>query len=103
MHKSTAVLVCGVALLASWAASGGQKTLGDGGWEASAAKAGLSAEDVRQLAGNKLLMTNEAYRQVFTPYLSRRLPVFVTSDSLLNAFHVLYEESVRRLEKSGAR
>jgi hypothetical protein len=33
----------------------------------------------------------------------RTLPIFVTSDSLLNAYHVLYEESVLRLEQANAR
>jgi uncharacterized protein DUF3160 len=31
------------------------------------------------------------------------VPVFITTDSLLNAFHVLFEESIYRLEQANAR
>ncbi len=31
------------------------------------------------------------------------MPLFITSDSLLNGFHVLYEESILRLEQANAR
>ena len=48
-------------------------------------------------------MTNRAYRQVFTPYLGDDVPLFLTSDSLLNGFHVLYEESILRMEQANAR
>jgi hypothetical protein len=72
-------------------------------WEEAARKRKLDPADVERLKRNKLLMTNEAFKQVFDPYIKSDVPVFITSDSLLNAFHVLYEESVLRLESANAR
>jgi len=72
-------------------------------WREEAKKSGLSLTDIETLGQRKVLMVNEAFRQVFEPYIRTRLPVFVTSDSLLNAFHVLYEESVLRFERTNAR
>lgn len=72
-------------------------------WKALAQKHGLRAREIEQLAKDKILVTNQAFKQVFTPYLASDVPVFITSDSLLNGFHVLYEESVLRLEQANAR
>ena len=46
---------------------------------------------------------NETFKQVFSAYIGSPLPVFVTSDSVLNAYHVLLEESIRRMETARAR
>jgi hypothetical protein len=72
-------------------------------WRKEAARAGLAKADIEALAAQKILMGRETYRQVFTPYIETDLPVFVTSDSLLGAFHVLFEESVLRMEEANAR
>ncbi len=72
------------------------------GWEAVAAARGIAGEDLERLRSGKILITGETFRQVFTPYLDAELPLFITSDSLLNAFHVLYEESLFRLESGNA-
>ncbi len=63
----------------------------------------LNAKEIEQLARDKIVVTNRAYRQIFTPYLDHDLPLFLTSDSLLNGFHVLYEESILRLEQANSR
>src|SRR5262249_534898 len=49
------------------------------------------------------VIASEPYKQIFQPYVSSKAPVFITSDSLLNGFHVLFEESVYRLEMAHAR
>ncbi len=72
-------------------------------WQTIAKGQGLKPADIKQLGRNKILVTNEAYKQVFTPYIKSGIPLFITSDSLLNAFHVLYEESVLRMENANAR
>jgi hypothetical protein len=72
-------------------------------WEEAARKEGLSDKEIEQLARDKVLVANTAFKQVFTPYIGARLPLFITSDSLLNGFHVLYEESIVRLEQANAR
>ena len=72
-------------------------------WEADAGKSGLSATDIALLKTNRILIGNEAYKQIFSGYLDGKKPLFITSDSLLNAYHVLYEESVYRLENAMAR
>jgi hypothetical protein len=66
------------------------------------AKKELKPAQVDVLAKQKFVVGDETYRQVFTPYLYGDLPAFVTSDSVLNAFHVLLEESVYRLERVNA-
>ena len=72
-------------------------------WKDTAQKFGLSAREIDRLAKDKVLVTNEAFKQVFTPYLSSSEPLFITSDSLLKGFHVLFEESVLRLEHGNSR
>ena len=66
-------------------------------WQDAAAKAGLAKGDIQRLARDKVLMTNRTWKQVFSAYIGTQTPVFITSDSLLNAFHVLFEESVLRM------
>ena len=72
-------------------------------WKKEAINRGFDQKDVDRLVANKILVTNQTYRQVFTPYIESDLPVFITSDSVLNGFHVLLEESVLRLERANAR
>jgi len=71
-------------------------------WREHARNDGLSEADVTQLGENRLLVTNETYRQVFEAYSSPTHPPFITPDSLLNAYHVLYEESILHLETTRA-
>lgn len=71
-------------------------------WQEAARKNGISAASISSLKKNRILVTNDAYKQIFSAYLSGNNPLFITSDSLLNAYHVLYEESIFRLEKAMA-
>lgn len=71
-------------------------------WQEKAAKAGLDKAAVDQLARDRLIVTDHVLRQSFSAYLKSDLPLFVTSDAVLNAFHVLLEESMRRWEASNA-
>ncbi len=71
-------------------------------WQNEARKSGLSETDISMLEKNRILISNRAYKQIFSAYLSGDQPLFITSDSLLNAYHVLYEESVFRLENKMA-
>jgi len=50
-----------------------------------------------------VLIGTETFKQIFTPYLSEGHSYFITSDSLLNAYHVLFEESILGLEERNAR
>lgn len=59
----------------------------------------LSEADQAQLQRDKILITSAEYRQIFTPYVGPREPVFITSDSALNAWHVLFEESLAVFEE----
>jgi Protein of unknown function (DUF3160) len=68
------------------------------GQEAAQKRAPLSQADMAKLEAQKVLVTNETFRQSFGPYINSELPVFITSDAVLNAWHVLLEESVARLE-----
>jgi hypothetical protein len=72
-------------------------------WQEAARKIGFREEEIRALGKDRVLVTAESWRQVFDPYVSSSLPPFVTSDSLLNAFHVLLEESIAQVETTNAR
>lgn len=67
-------------------------------WATVARFAGLSATEVAQLGRDKLLLEDVSLRQSFEAYTMPRGPVFITSDSVLNAFHVLFEDSFREFE-----
>jgi hypothetical protein len=71
-------------------------------WRETAAKT-LSTAEIEQLARDKILVTDRVFLQVFEAYSEKDLPPFITSDSLLNAFHVLFEETVIALEKGNAK
>lgn len=72
-------------------------------WQEAARKGGFDDKGIETLSKQKVLVTGESFKQVFDPYIRSGLPRFITSDSLLNAFHVLYVESVLRLERANAR
>jgi hypothetical protein len=59
---------------------------------------GLSEAARAQLQRDKVLIGEREFRQSFEPYINNMLPVFITSDALLNAFHVIFEESFARME-----
>ncbi len=87
-------------------------------WQKEAQDRGLSAAAIKRLDAQKLLITSESFRQSFEPYANpslRRpgktgngpddwmdLPPFITSDAVLNVFHILFEESVTRMERLNA-
>jgi hypothetical protein len=72
-------------------------------WEKEAKTQGLGEKDIELLRRNKFVLTGQPFKQVFQPYLGSKVPVFITTDSLLNGFHVLFEESIYRLEQAHAR
>lgn len=71
-------------------------------WHEIAKKEGFTQQDINTLETQKILMTNKCWKQVFDPYIQGELPLFITSDSLLNAYHVLYEESIMKLESANS-
>ncbi|WP_372845829.1 DUF3160 domain-containing protein [Pontiella sp.] len=71
-------------------------------WKAAAVKRGLDQQAITQLEKDRILIADEAYKQIFSAYLGGRA-VFITSDSLLNAYHLLYEETLFRLETTNVR
>jgi uncharacterized protein DUF3160 len=67
-------------------------------WREQASKLGLGEKAIQQLARDRVLMTGERFKRVFTPYVDSSYPPFITSDSLINTFHLLFEESFLQLE-----
>ena len=63
-------------------------------WKDVARKRGLEDKAIRQIERDKFVVTNEAFTQVFTAYITEDLPLLVTTDSILNGYHVLFEKSV---------
>ena len=58
----------------------------------------LTAAEQTQLQRDKILLVDRSYLQIFSPYVWHS-PPFITSDSVLNAWHVLLQESVRAMEE----
>jgi hypothetical protein len=71
-------------------------------WRDLAAEMGLTAPEVDRLAAEKVLVSRIESKQSFSVYLRSRLPNFITSDAVLNAYHVLYEETLRQQEEVNA-
>ena len=69
-------------------------------WRDTARACGLSTDEVEHLARHHALLGRKTFRQVTEAYGEVDTPVFVTTDSLLNAFHALVEESFTRLESA---
>lgn len=67
-------------------------------WRARASEVGLSDAVVEQIARDGFAVTDETFEQVFTPYMGQELPLFITSDSLLNGYHVLFARTMARAE-----
>ncbi len=90
------------ALLASTARAGDEEGK-PVDWRDVAKSEGLTPDEVERLAATKILVAGPEFNQVFQPYIdSWTTPTFVTSDAVLNAYHVLFEESVVRLERTQA-
>ncbi|MFA5164178.1 MAG: DUF3160 domain-containing protein [Candidatus Omnitrophota bacterium] len=50
------------------------------------------------LKENGFVVIPTYYRQIFSPYIHRRAPAFVTVDSVYHTFHVIYEEQIKNME-----
>jgi len=92
-----------IVLTAALATVGFAQDGNDSDWQSLALGLGLSDADVGQLETNRILVTNQSYTQIYQAYPNTSGPSFITSDSLLNAYQVLYEESILRLEQAGTR
>lgn len=102
-------IVLGLVCLVSWSAA----YAGDPAtpakprdWKEVAKEAKLEPALIERLERDRLAIAGPNYTQVFIPYVASSfpffdsaLPFFVTSDSLLAAYHGLLEESVLRLER----
>ena len=55
----------------------------DATWKAAAAKASLSERDIQRLARDRMLMTNRAWKQVFSAYIGGGVPAYFANH---NAF-----------------
>jgi hypothetical protein len=102
-----AVLLLALVLLAPAGGAAADEPPAEGGgaapaWRARARAAGLSAEQVAALAEERVLLSDQAEKQIFSAYIGNPSP-FITADSLLNAYHVLFAESLARLEEAQAR
>jgi hypothetical protein len=58
----------------------------------------LSPDAQAKLDANGMVIIDKPLHQGFSAYLAARLPVFITSDSLLMAYHRIFEEMVGELE-----
>lgn len=78
-------------------------------WRQAAVSAGLTLQDIQQLAAEKVIMTRDELRQCFEAYMPshRRegtsdtsdLPYFITSDSLFQAYAWCLQKAVTGMEE----
>jgi len=62
----------------------------------------LSSAEQDLLERDGFVVSQQSFRQCFQPYLSEEeMPRFITSDSILNAFHRLVAESTRVVDELG--
>jgi hypothetical protein len=74
-----------------------------GGWKRVARRQGLDLSELQKLEQDKIVVVGRwSAEQVFVPYLNPEMPVFITSDSILNAYHVLLETLVISMEQENA-
>ena len=99
-RRATFILMLVAPLLVCAQTDGAEAAPAFATWQEAARENGLSEANIASLENKRILITNDAYKQVFDAYLSAENPVFITADSLLNAYHVLYEESIFRLENA---
>lgn len=71
-------------------------------WKAEAAKEGLTPEEITRLEMDKVLVSRREKPQSFSAYFGPCPTLFITTDALLNAYHVLFEETLRRREEVNA-
>lgn len=62
----------------------------------------LTPAEVEKLAKDKVLVSRYEVEQSFVAYTQSRIPPFVTSDAVLNGYHVLFGESMRAWEEYSA-
>jgi hypothetical protein len=72
-------------------------------WQQAAKKEAFGGAAIQRLGDKKVLVAGPSFKQIFEPYIHAGQPLFITSDSLLAGFHVLFEESLLRLEVTNAR
>jgi len=56
-------------------------------------------EAKKLLAKNRFVVADPYFKQLFQPYIENPLPVFITTDSAWDTYHVLLEEGIRQLEE----
>lgn len=66
-------------------------------------KPDMTEDEKARLEKDKVLISRLEVKQCFTAYMDGKYPRFVTSDAVLNAYHVLFEETLRQLEEQQAR
>ena len=71
-------------------------------WQADAKQSKLSEKEIATLKQRGFVVTAAHYRQIFDPYVSGS-QVFITSDTVINAYCILLEDSVQRLERVNSR
>ncbi len=58
----------------------------------------LNAEERTRLEREKIVISRQEVKQCFSAYMDNHYPRFITSDAVLNAYHVLFEETLRQQE-----
>jgi hypothetical protein len=72
-------------------------------WEEVAKDQQFGEKQIKLLREQKFFVRTKPDKQIFSAYLGGNVPYFITSDSILNGYHVLFEESVYRLEQANAK
>lgn len=63
----------------------------------------VEPKQLQFLKENGFIVGNKEYNQIFEPYVKPEGPVFITSDTIINAYNVINEEYMHQLENSQAK
>ena len=94
MQKKCLVLIARILVLLISIQSQAEQT-NKQNWRSLAQSEKLSENAIEKLEQDNIVITDTAYKQIFTPYIgdidiNNNIPLFITTDSLINAYHVLY-------------
>jgi len=72
----------------------------DYNWKQEAQRLGIPEQAIQRLEQEKFIVLDRFYKQIFEPYTEPDTSYFITTDTVLNAYNVLFEESMLLLEMS---
>ena len=101
-HKALRMLSALMVLSATSWASAGAPVVPDLKMVRGAESLQQDPQSLSRFRANGFVVVPRPYRQMFSPYVARSLPAFVTTDSLHRVFQIIYDDQLKNLEREFA-